>query len=120
MNANSRESFTFVRVFLYVALVAVLLFLAGKVWRGLEDRSLAVADQLGLGGACDRGLEAGRPLGENLLGFMHGRRSDFVVSNRVLTIAGTKFLTQFALTQSMSGLAGTLFVTTNRVLIWLD
>ena len=108
------------RLVLIIAGAVVALFLVGKGWRVLEERSLARADQLELGATYDRWVEVGRPEGENLAEFMKGRRSDLTVSNRSFTIAGTDFATQFALTQSKSGWAGTLFVTTNRAIIWLD
>jgi hypothetical protein len=108
------------RLVLIIAGAALALFLAGKVWRVLEERSLARADQLELGATYDRWLEAGRPEGEKLAEFMKGRRSDLTVSNRSFSIGGTNFATQFALTQSKAGWAGTLFVTTNRAMIWVD
>jgi len=61
-----------------------------------------------------------RKEGEGLAEFMKGRRLDLTVSNHSFTIGGTNFANQFALTQPKSGWAGTMFVTTNRVLIWLD
>ncbi|SRR6266496_332263 len=105
---------------LVVVTVCLLIALAPEIWRKLEERSLAQADQLELRATYDRWMEAGRPQGDKLSEFMHGRRADLVVSNRSLTVNGTNYVTQFALTQSKSGWAGTLFVTTNRVLIWLD
>lgn len=105
-------------VFIIVGALAIL-FLAGKVWRVWEERSLAKADQLELGATYDRWVEAGRPEGEKLGEFMKGRRPDLTFSNRSFTIVGTNFKTQFAFTRSKSGWAGTIFVTTNRVLIWL-
>jgi len=108
------------RLLLIIAGAGLALFLAGKVWRVLEERSLAKADQLELGATYDRWVEAGRPEGERLAEFMKGRNQYLVVTNRSFIIGGTNFATQFAFTQSKSGWAGTLFVTTNRVLIWLD
>lgn len=108
------------RLVLIIAGAAVALFLAGKVWRVLEERSLARADQLELGATFDRWVEAGRPDGEKLAEFMKGRNQHLIVTNRSFTIGGTNFTTQFALKQNRSGWAGTLFVTTNRAMIWLD
>jgi hypothetical protein len=108
------------RPFLIILSVVLMLFLAGKAWRILQEKSLARADQLELGATYDRWVEAGRPEGDNLIEFMKGRRPDLTASNFSFAINGVNFATQFALTQSKSGWRGTLFVTTNRVLIWLD
>ena len=105
---------------LILVTVGLLVVLAPQIWRKLEERSLAKADQLELGATYDRWAEAGRPQGERLAEFMRGRRTDLVVSNRSMTINSSNYWTQFALTESKSGWAGTLFVATNRVLIWLD
>ena len=51
---------------------------------------------------------------------MQGRRSDMVVSNRLFAIDGANHATFLAITRPSSGRIGTLFVTSNGVLIWLD
>ena len=111
---------TEMRLLLIIVSAAVAFFLVLKGWRVLMERSLARADQLELGATFDRWNEAGRPDGERLLEFMKGRNPSLSVSNRSINISGQDFTTQFASTQSRSGWEGTLFVTTNRVLIWLN
>lgn len=90
------------------------------VWaRIYVTRSLHQADIIELTLTLKRWVEAGQPEGEALAEFMRGRRQDLVVSNRSFMIEGTNYLTQFAVTQPKSRRPGTLFVTTNEVLIWL-
>jgi hypothetical protein len=112
---------TKVRLVLLVIAGCVALFVSGSVgWRLLERRGLMKADQLELCEIYDRWVEAGRPQGDALFEFLHGRRKDLIATNRYMTIGISNYVTQFGLTQSMSGWAGTLFVTTNRALIWSD
>jgi hypothetical protein len=92
-----------------IAGVVVVLFLAGKIWRGLEERSLARADQLELAATYDRWIEAGRPEGEKLAKFMNGRNQYLTATNCSFIINGTNFTTQFALKQNMSGWQGDAF-----------
>jgi hypothetical protein len=90
------------------------------VWaRIYVTRSLHRSDIIELTQTFKRWVEAGQPEGATLTEFMRGRRQDLVVSNRSFTIEGTNYLTQFAVTQPKSQRPGTLFVTTNEVLIWL-
>jgi hypothetical protein len=108
---------------LIVVLVALVLCaaLVGFVWLRINVRhSLDRADGFELTQRLKRWVEAGKPEGEKLAEFMQGRRADVVATNRVFSIGGTNFVTQFAATKPKSGRAGTLFVTTNEVLIWLD
>jgi len=100
--------------------IVLLALAANQVWRILKQRSIAASDQLELRATFDRWVEAGRPEAERLEGFMRGRRPDLTVTNRSFAIAGTNYYTQFAFTEPRSGWDGMLFVTTNRVLIWLD
>ena len=100
--------------------IVLLVFSVSRVWLMLEERSLAEDDKADLGYACDRWAESGRPQGEKLTEFMQGRGSYLVVTNRLFTIGGSNFETQFALKELRSGWSGALFVTTNRELIWLD
>lgn len=90
------------------------------IWASIFiTQSLHRADIVELTQTLKRWIEAGRPEGKALSDFMHGRRPDLVVSNRLVTIEGTNFATQFALTTPKSQRPGTLFVTTNEVLIWV-
>ena len=105
------------------AIVVGVLCLAmlGFFWLRVTFRhSLDRADGFELTQNLKRWGEAGRPEGKKLTEFMQGRRPDIVFSNQLLAIGGTNFVTQFALTKPKSGRAGTLFVTTNEVLIWAD
>jgi len=94
----------------------VLLFF---MFRTAKFHSLDRFDGVGLTETVQRWVEAGKPNGEKLTEFMRGR-SDFVVSNRVFGIGGTNYATLFAVTKPRSHRDATLFVTTNKVLIWLD
>jgi len=82
-------------------------------------RRLEHADGVELTQTLKRWVEAGRPEGQTLTEFMRGRRPDLVVSNRLFVIGQTNLVTQFALTNPY-GRTGTLFVTSNEVLIWMD
>lgn len=105
-------------VVVFVALLVAAL--VALIWlRVTVNRSLDRADAFEITQRLKRWVEAGEPQGDKLAEFMQGRRSDVVVSNRVFSIDGTNFTTQFAVTKPKSGRAGTLFVTTNEVLIWL-
>lgn len=102
-------------------LLIVCAALGYYVWARINvTRSLHRADIFELTQTFKRWVEAGRPEGDALTEFMRGRRQDLVVSNRSFTIEGTNYLAQFAVTQPKSQRPGTLFVTTNEVLIWLD
>lgn len=107
----------------FVCFVVILIACAGVgyyLWaRIYVTRSLHRADGIELTQTLKRWVEAGRPEGETLTEFMRGRRQDLVVSNRSFTIGGTNYGTQFAVTKPKSQRPGTLFVTTNEVLIWL-
>lgn len=107
----------------FLGLAGVLIVCAAigyYVWaRIFVTRSLHQADIIELTQTLKRWVEAGRPEGEALTEFMRGRRRDLVVSNRSFTIGGTNYLTLLAVTQPKSQRPGTLFVTTNEVLIWL-
>lgn len=99
----------------FVALVVALFIM----FRTAKNHSLDRFDGVGLTQTVQRWVEAGKPEGKKLAEFMQGR-SDFVVSNQVLSIGGTNYATQFAVTKPRSHRDATLFVTTNKVLIWLD
>lgn len=105
------------RIFLSIIIVGFLLFLTNCVWSFLEKRSLAIADQVELRNIYDRWVEVGRPQGEKLNKFMVGRERRFLVNTQTFTIQETNFAAQFALTNSLSGQAGTLIITTNKVLL---
>jgi hypothetical protein len=106
---------------LIVVAVVLCAALVGFVWLRVNVRhSLDRADGFELTQLLKRWAEAGKPQGDKLAEFMQGGRPDVVATNRVLTIGGTNFATQFAVTKPKSGRAETLFVTTNEVLIWLD
>ena len=106
--------------FVLVALVLCAV-LVGFVWLRVKVRqSLDRADGFELTQQLKRWVEAGSPQGDKLTEFMQGRRSDVVLTNRLFNIGGTNYATHFAVTKPKSGSAGTLFVTSNEVLIWLD
>ena len=84
------------------------------------NHSLDRADGFELTQRLKRWVESGKPEEKRLYEFMQGRRADIVATNRVFSIGGTNFVTQFAVTKPKSGRTGILFVTTNEVLIWLD
>lgn len=111
------------RLWSFVCFVVILIAGAGVgcyVWARIYiTRSLHRADVIELTQTLKRWVEAGQPEGETLTEFMRGRRQDLVVSNRSFTIGGTNYGTQFAVTKPKSQRPGTLFVTTNGVLIWL-
>jgi hypothetical protein len=104
---------------LFILLVVGVLFF-GWFWFQASRQSLNRADEFELSSGLERWIEAGSPQGESLSEFMRGRRRDFVFTNRVFNIFGTNCSTIFALTNSKSGHVGTLFITTNKDLIWLD
>jgi hypothetical protein len=118
-NVNNRDGKTTSRLCIGVAVVAAMV-VAGVFWETEARNGLIYADRAVLRATFDRWFEAGQPTGDALCRFMEGRRPDLVMTNRVFVIGGTNYMTQFALTNSMAGLKGTLFISTNRVLIWLD
>jgi hypothetical protein len=88
--------------------------------RTAKDQSLDRVDGVGLTQLVQRWIEAGKPEGEKLTEFMQARIGDpIVVSNRAFEIGGTNYVTQFAAVKLRSNRDATLFVTTNKVLIWL-
>jgi hypothetical protein len=106
-------------ILLFLAAVG-LMSLFPYVWRKQLERSLAGADRSELRSNYDRWVEGGRVEGDMLAKFLQGRRADLVVTNQVFNIRDSNYVTQFALLKSKSGVAGTLFVTTNGILLWLD
>lgn len=90
------------------------------IWAGISiTRSLHRADIFELTGILRAWVKAGQPEGEALMEFLRGCREDIIVSNRLFTIEGINHVTQFAVTRPKSRRSGTLFITTNEVLIWL-
>src|SRR5688572_29019055 len=59
----------------------------------------------------NRWMDAKAPTGDDLREFMRGRRADLVFTNRSVTVDGSDYLTQFALTRLKSGRDGVLYVT---------
>lgn len=107
--------------FSWIAVTVIGLVIGGFVFLKLSvRRSLHRADCITLTETVRRWKEAGGPSGEKLVEFMQGRRSDMAVSNRLFTINRTNYATLLALTRPSSKRIGTLFVTTNGILIWLD
>jgi len=70
--------------------------------------------------ALERWKKNGRPEGVNLSQTMIGFRENVVVSNRVFKIHGTNYVTLFAYTNPSSGRSGNFFITTSKIVIWLD
>jgi hypothetical protein len=99
----------------FVVLLVVLFIML----RSAKNHSLDRVDGVGLTETVQRWVEAGKPEGDKLSEFMQDR-NDFVVSNRVFDIGGTNYTTLFAVTNPRSHRDATLFVTTNKVLIWLE
>lgn len=108
--------------YLIAAGIAVFTFTVAIVLGGIViQNSLHRADCIELTEHFRRWNEAGSPRGaEQLANFLRGRRSDLVVSNRTFSISGTNYITQFAVTNLHSNREGSLFITTNGVLVWLN
>ncbi len=81
-------------------------------------RSLHRADCAEISSYYKGWIQAGKPGGEELIKFMQGRRRDLIVTNRIFLIQGTNYFSQFAVTEPKSLRDGTLFITTNGILIW--
>jgi hypothetical protein len=108
------------RLSIFIMGAAVLLAIgASLVWPVVQRRSLAQADAAELRATYDRWTEAGRPEGAKLAEFISGRRKDLVQTNRSFVIGQAQYVTVMAFTQPMQDNGGTLFITTNKVLIWL-
>jgi hypothetical protein len=116
---RSRDGKFKLRLSISVAAVVGVVAICGYMEVG-KRRALVYADRVVLSASYQRWVEAGRPAAGALQEFMKGRRVDLVVSNLLLTANGMNYMTQFALTNSMAGSEGTLFVTTNGVLIWMN
>src|SRR5438874_5402409 len=86
--------------------------------RMFVSRAIQRADSIELTQTVKRWLEAGAPKGDDLLAFLHGRRADLVVSNRIFVFGQSNLATEFALT-NLHARSGTLFVTSKEVLVWL-
>lgn len=104
-----------------IAVTVVTLVIGGFFYLKLSvNHSLHRADCVTLTETVRRWKEAGSPTGEKLAEFMQGRRSDIIATNRLFAIRGTNYTTLLAVTKPSSGRTGTLFVTANGILIWLD
>ena len=99
---------------IFVAVIGGFLYLRISI-----NHSLHRADCITLTETVRRWKEAGSPTGAKMGEFMQGRRPDMFSSNRLVSIAGTNYTTLLAITKPSSHRPGTLFVTTNGVLIWL-
>ena len=109
-----------VAVLVLAVLFGVGLFAGFRYLRSGVREGLQRADCIELTEALRRWAEAGSPQGQHLREFMAGRRPDLIFSNRSFTIQGTNFVSQFAVTKPKSKREGTLFITTNELLIWLN
>lgn len=100
-----------------VAFFGVLL--AVWVWfahtQGLTFRSI---DTINLKGVYSQWNEQGRPIGADFTNFMAGRRGFLLVLGTTLVCGGTNYVELVALTNAHGG--GTLFITTNGVLIRIE
>ena len=97
--------------------VIVIVFLLSRF---AINRSLDRADAIELKLYFQRWLEAGRPQGDNLKKFLHGRRPDILNTNISIFVDGVEYKTEFAVTKPKSGSLRTLFVTTSTNFIWLN
>lgn len=101
------------------AVVCILILVAALrlYWRWYE-RDLAELDQMGLRAAVDRWAESGSPQGKAMNSFLEGR--DYLIAtNWVVSVGGSNAVTLFALSKPKAGRAGTLFVTTNKLILRL-
>jgi hypothetical protein len=97
-------------------LVGTLLYV-----RKLVIQSVYRAEAIQLPLLVDRWIEAGRPEGDVLKEFMRGRRDDIVVTNRILKIGGSNYLTRFSLTNpNINAGVSAFLITTNGILIMID
>ncbi len=83
-------------------------------------QSLDRADCITLTESVRRWKEAGSLTGAKMAEFMQDRRSDMTATHRLFAIKGANYTTLLAVTRPSSGRTGTLFVTANGILIWLD
>jgi len=90
------------------------------LWLKSERMNFAEDDKTNLSYSYDRWAEAGRPLGADISNFMRGRDAYLTLTNRTIMIESSNYFTLFALKELGSGYQGTLYVTTNRELIWVD
>ena len=107
------------RVVWSLVVLVIIAVVGTVVWWVHQTR----AGLLGAAGAELRGVviswnSANQPKGQELLMFMNKCPDYILISNRVFTVGGKTFVTQFA--TKRLGMPGTLFVTTNNVLILLD
>lgn len=116
-NDNPRSGFLNLSCALAVVLLSALLIF---VWFRISyGNSLDRADRMKLRHHLKQWVEAGSPQGTELAEFMRKTTSDIVVTNRVFAMIETNYIAQFALVKPNRWRAGTLFVTTNEVLIWV-
>ena len=102
-----------------IALVSSILVAAFLLVRALLNNSLDRADYLELTMLYRRWVEAGRPTGGEAGEFMRGRRNDVIMTNRMILVDGSNYVSQFAITAPHSRQNEVLFVSTNGVMIWL-
>ncbi len=105
------------RLFTYLAVPLLLVFLLIAGWKLVHRRSLRVAEQVQLTATYDRWVEAGRPEGADLDSFLRGRGDDFVVDTGHFRIGQTSYVGILARTNLVSIPGARLVVSTNRVVL---
>jgi hypothetical protein len=100
-------------------LLCAILVALGVISYG-HQKSLMGMDERELKRVLEKWMEQGQPRGDKLESFMKVGGTHLVASNRVFVIDGMRYETEFAIVKPRSSLlgSGTLFITTNQVLIW--
>ena len=101
--------------------VLVLSIVVMLVWWVVKNANAGLddADRIDLTEIVRQWREAGKPTGEKLDAFMRGRRENLIPVNRKITVEGTQYGAQFAITKAKSHRKGILYITSDQVLIWV-